>query len=111
MSTVSRLTATSTWSTIAATSWPRKQLEPPSTWDDYLNIAKTLNGKDLNGDGTPDYGSCIAKAKAQQSYWWITSIAAPYLQSQGTAQGAFFNTTDMQPLFNNAAFKRALEVY
>jgi multiple sugar transport system substrate-binding protein len=76
-----------------------------------LEVAKTLNGKDLNGDGEPDYGSCIAKAKAQQSYWWITSVAAPYIQSQGTAQGVFFNTKDMEPLFNNEAFKRALEVY
>lgn len=86
-------------------------LEPPQTWDDYLNVAKALNGKDLNGDGEPDYGSCIAKAKAQQSYWWITSIAAPFIQSQGTSQGVFFNTTDMEPLFNNDAFKRALAIY
>jgi multiple sugar transport system substrate-binding protein len=56
-------------------------LDPPKTWDDYLNIAKTLNGTDLNDDGEPDYGSCIAKAKAQQSYWWITSVAAPFIQS------------------------------
>jgi multiple sugar transport system substrate-binding protein len=89
----------------------QEKLEPPKTWDDYLNIAKTLNGKDLNGDGKPDYGSCIAKAKAQQSYWWITSIAAPFIQSKGTSQGVFFNTKDMQPLFNNDAFKRALEIY
>jgi multiple sugar transport system substrate-binding protein len=89
----------------------QEKLEPPKTWDDYLNIAKTLNGKDLNGDGEADYGSCIAKAKAQQSYWWITSVAAPFLQSQGTSQGAFFNTADMEPLFNNDAFKRALEIY
>jgi multiple sugar transport system substrate-binding protein len=52
-------------------------LDPPKTWDDYLTVAKTLHGKDLNGDGEADYGSCIAKAKAQQSYWWITTIAAP----------------------------------
>jgi multiple sugar transport system substrate-binding protein len=89
----------------------QEKLAPPKTWDDYLNIAKTLNGKDLNGDGAPDYGSCIAKAKAQQSYWWITSIAAPFIQSKGTAQGVFFNTKDMQPLFDNEAFKRALEIY
>jgi len=86
-------------------------LEPPKTWDDYLNVAKTLNGKDLNGDGEPDYGSCISKAPAQQSYWWIWSIAAPYIQSQGNTQGAFFNTKDMTPLVNNDGFKRALEVY
>jgi ABC-type glycerol-3-phosphate transport system substrate-binding protein len=40
----------------------QEKLAAPKTWDDYLNIAKTLNGKDLNGDGKPDYGSCIAKA-------------------------------------------------
>jgi len=86
-------------------------LEPPKTWDDYLNVAKTLNGTDLNGDGEADYGSCISKAPAKQAYWWIWSIAAPYIQSQGNTQGAFFNTTDMTPLVNNDAFKRALEVY
>lgn len=86
-------------------------LEPPKTWDDYLAVAKALNGKDLNGDGTPDYGSCISKAPAQQAYWWIWSIAAPYIQSKGTSQGMFFNTKDMTPLVNNEAFKRALEVY
>ena len=46
-------------------------LEPPRTWDDYLAIAQTFHGQDLNGDGEADYGSCIAKARAQQSYWWI----------------------------------------
>src|ERR1041384_3181562 len=86
-------------------------LEPPKTWDDYLAVAKALNGKDLNGDGEPDYGSCISKAPAQQSYWWIWSIAAPYIQSKGSSQGPFFNTKDMTPLVNNDAFKRALEVY
>jgi len=86
-------------------------LEPPKTWDDYLAVAKALNGKDLNGDGEADYGSCISKAPAQQSYWWIWSIAAPYIQSQGNTQGTFFNTKDMTPLVNNDGFKRALEVY
>jgi multiple sugar transport system substrate-binding protein len=40
------------------------------------------------------------------------SIAAGMLQSQGTAQGAFFDTKDMTPLFGpNEAFKKALETY
>jgi len=83
----------------------------PKTWDDYLATAKEFNGKDLNGDGTPDYGSCIAKKKGQQSYWWIISIAAGLIQAKGTGEGVFFNTSDMSPLFNNAAFKKALETY
>ena len=52
-------------------------LEPPKTWDDYLEAAATFDGQDLNGDGEPDYGSCISKARAQQAYWWIYTIAAP----------------------------------
>lgn len=86
-------------------------LQPPVTWDDYLAIAKKYNGQDLNGDGKPDYGSCLFKKKAAQSFWTIYDFAAPMIQSQGTGQGTFFNTENMQPLVNNAAFKKALETY
>lgn len=89
----------------------REGLEPPKTWDEYLNIAKTFNGQDLNEDGEPDYGSCIAKARNQQSYWFIWSIAGAYLQTQGTSQGAFFDTDTFKPLVNNAAFAKALDIY
>ena len=84
---------------------------PPKTWDDYLSVAAQFNGKDLNGDGTPDYGSCIAKKKGQQSYWWIISVAGGLLQAKGTGEGAFFDTTNMNPLFNNEAFAKALDTY
>ena len=86
-------------------------LEPPKTWDDYLAVAKAANGVDMNGDGEGDYGSCIAKARAQQSYWWILSVAAPYLQSQGTSQGIFFDNDTLVPLTDNEGFIRALEIY
>jgi len=84
---------------------------PPKTWDEYLTIAAAQNGKDLNGDGTPDYGSCIAKKKGQQSFWWIISVAGGLLQAKGTGEGAFFDTTNMNPLWNNDAVKLALETY
>ena len=51
-------------------------LQPPKTWDDYLAIAKAANGKDMNGDGKPDFGSCIAKKRNAQSYWFITRSPA-----------------------------------
>ncbi len=86
-------------------------LTPPQTWDDYLDIAKRLHGKDMNGDGKPDYGSCIAKKRNAQSYWMVTSVAAGFIQSQGTGQGAFFDTETMKPLVNNEAFAEALNVY
>ena len=86
-------------------------LEAPRTWDDYLAFAEAAHGKDLNGDGEADYGSCMAKKRNAQSYWMITSVASAFLQSKGTSQGAFFSADDMSPLYNNAAFAKALEVY
>ena len=89
----------------------KDNLKPPATWDDYIAIAKKYQGQDLNADGQPDYGSCIAQKKGAQSYWWIISIAAGLLQGTGTNEGAFFNTKDMQPLTNNEAFAKALDMY
>ena len=87
-------------------------LKPPATWDDYITIAQKYNGQDLNGDGQPDYGSCIAKKKGAQSYWWIISVAAGLLQGKGTNDGAFFDTTNMNPLFGpNEATTKALQLY
>src|SRR5947209_20225785 len=86
-------------------------LKPPETWDDYLTIAKKYQGQDLNGDGTPDYGSCISMKRNAQAYWFIMSVAGSFLQSKGTGQGAFFDTTNMNPLTNNAAFAKALDTY
>ena len=89
----------------------RDGLQPPETWQDYISIAKHFQGKDLNGDGKADYGSCLAMKRSAQSYWMYISIAAAYLQSQGTKQGTFFSTDNMQPLMNNAGAAAALDVY
>jgi multiple sugar transport system substrate-binding protein len=86
-------------------------VKPPETWQDYIDIAKRYQGKDLNGDGKADYGSCLAMKRSAQSYWAWISIASAYIQSQGTKQGAFFNTDNMQPLTNNPAAAAALDVY
>jgi multiple sugar transport system substrate-binding protein len=90
----------------------KDSVKPPETWDDFINIAKQYQGKDLNGDGRPDYGACIALKRSAQSYWFFISVAGAYLQSKGTQQGAFFNTANMQPLFGpNEAMNKALDVY
>src|SRR5213592_585686 len=86
-------------------------VKPPETWQDYISIAQRYQGKDLNGDGKADYGSCLAMKRSAQSYWAWISIAAAYLQSKGTKQGAFFNTDNMQPLTNNPGAAAALDVY
>ncbi|MEM7024224.1 MAG: extracellular solute-binding protein [Pseudomonadota bacterium] len=86
-------------------------LEPPRTWDEYLEVAAAAHGKDMNGDGEPDFGSCMFKKRNAQSFYAIMSIAAPFMQSQGTGQGIFFNTEDMTPMVNNEAWAAALEFF
>jgi len=86
-------------------------LSGPETWDDYVAFAEAAHGRDLNGDGEPDYGSCIAKKRNAQSYWMISSIASAYLQAKGTSEGAFFDPRDMRPLINNEGFAAALGIY
>jgi multiple sugar transport system substrate-binding protein len=87
-------------------------MKPPKTWDDYLAIAKAAHGKDLNGDGKPDFGSCISKKRNAQAYWFITHIAAPYIQAKGTSEGVFFSTDEnFTPLVDNEGFRKALEFY
>lgn len=86
-------------------------LEPPNTWDEYLDIASKIHGQDMNGDGEPDYGSCIFKKRNAQSYFVIQSVAASMVQSKGTAEGIYFDPETMAPKINNAAWKRAFELY
>jgi multiple sugar transport system substrate-binding protein len=85
--------------------------DPPQTWEEYVELAAEFHGQDLNGDGDPDYGSCISKKRGAQAYWFITDFAASMIQSQGTSQGAFFDTETMEPLVKNEAFARALDLY
>ena len=86
-------------------------IKPPRTWEEYNAAAKATHGKDLNGDGEPDYGSCIFKKRNAQSYFAIMSVAAAYSQTHGTGQGFFFDPDTMKPLINNEAWIEALNVY
>jgi len=86
-------------------------LEPPRTWEEYLEVAAAIHGKDMNGDGEADYGSCIFKKRNAQSYFAVQSMAASRVQSKGTAEGLYFDGDTMAPKINNAAWKKAFEIY
>ena len=62
-------------------------------------VAEKFQGKDLNGDGEPDYGSCIAKKKGAQSYWWIISVAGGLLQARAPTRARSSTPPNMNPLF------------
>ncbi len=86
-------------------------LQPPKTWTEYLDVASKIHNQDMNGDGTPDYGSCIFKKRNAQSYFAIQTMAASFVQTQGTAQGFHFDNATMKPIINNEAWKKAFELY
>ena len=86
-------------------------LKPPKTWEDYIDLASKIHGQDMNGDGVADYGSCIFKKRNAQSYFAIQTIAAPIVQTMGTAQGFHFDNTTMKPMFSNDGWKKAFELY
>jgi multiple sugar transport system substrate-binding protein len=86
-------------------------LQPPKTWEEYIDVASKIHGQDMNGDGQADYGSCIFKKRNAQSYFAIQTVAAPFVQTQGTAQGFHFDAATMKPVVNNEAWKKAFELY
>jgi multiple sugar transport system substrate-binding protein len=86
-------------------------LKPPKTWDEYLENAKAANGKDHNGDGKPDYGSCMFKKRNAQSYFAVMTFAAGFVQTKGTGQGIFFDPETMKPKVNNEAWAEAFRIY
>jgi len=86
-------------------------LEPPRTWEDYLEVAAAIHGQDMNGDGEADYGSCIFKKRNAQSYFAVQSMAASRVQSKGTAEGIYFDAGTMEPKIDNAAWRRAFEIF
>ena len=86
-------------------------LQPPKTWEDYIDVASKIHGSDMNGDGEGDFGSCIFKKRNAQSYFAIQTFAAPIVQTKGTGQGFHFNNATMKPIINNAGWKKAFELY
>ena len=86
-------------------------LPTPRSWDDVALILDYYEGKDIDGDGVPDYGNCFSTAEndiADKMFW---AIASSFLQTRGTSQGTFFDPETMDPISNSIEFIHVLEVY
>merc|ERR1711937_856974 len=57
----------------------RYGLEPPETWQEWIEVSKQLHGKDLNEDGEPDAGSCVVTQT--NGFWapYFFAFIAPFL--------------------------------
>ena len=83
---------------------------PPRTLEEYVRTSKDLNGTDLNGDGVPDYGTCIPQAgdgSSELFYAWT----AQTLQYRGTSQGSLLDTETLTPLLQNPVVQEAIKLW
>ncbi|GMH38948.1 hypothetical protein BSKO_06846 [Bryopsis sp. KO-2023] len=85
-------------------------LKLPTTWEQVLEMAERFNGTDMNDDGVKDFGICLDRRAGVEEFW-IKSLMAPYLQSEGTGQGMLLDPNGLRPLVNNIAMAWVLELY
>ncbi|KAJ9518170.1 hypothetical protein QJQ45_010063 [Haematococcus lacustris] len=86
-------------------------LSPPSTWDEFLTIARAMNGSDFNADGVPDYSICWQVINCLEDTVVFSQLLTPMVQALGTKSGWMFDPVTMTPLVNNEAMLKALSLY
>eukprot|EP00756_Hemistasia_phaeocysticola_P028128 Hpha_TRINITY_DN16160_c0_g2::TRINITY_DN16160_c0_g2_i1::g.3154::m.3154 len=85
----------------------------PNTWEEFADFIEYWHGKDLNGDGIPDFGICsLNGAGPGGPQAMLMAIAATKLQYLGANTGIWFDTEnpDAVPLFENPGFLEAAEL-
>jgi multiple sugar transport system substrate-binding protein len=87
-------------------------LAEPTSWTQYLDIAKFFNGKEVEtaGEKAEIYGVLEAQRRNAQSYWVFLSHAAGYGKIPDNPC-FFFSCDDMTPQVNNPGWVRALAEY
>jgi len=60
------------------------QLPLPGSWPEFNYIAKYYHTHDLNSDGKPDYGVCIAWADPAVALDYFFAVFASYAQTNST---------------------------
>lgn len=75
-------------------------LQPPRTWDEYTEVAKTVHGKTFNGQEL--YGSCVSRIAGDHAMYWSHLLLSTITQTGGTSTGSLFDTNDMTPLTGEA---------
>ncbi|KAJ9533873.1 hypothetical protein QJQ45_026962 [Haematococcus lacustris] len=86
-------------------------LSAPSTWDEFVTIARALNGSDFNADGVPDHSICWQIINCLEDTVVFSQLLTPMTQALGTKSGWLFDPETMDPLVNNEAMLQALSMY
>jgi multiple sugar transport system substrate-binding protein len=84
-------------------------LEVPRTWDEFREVAEYFNGKDLNGDGTPDHGVSLHLKVGEQGMFHFMSFSAPFVIGPANPRLYWFDPQTMKPLVDSPGHVRALK--
>ncbi|MBV8075294.1 MAG: extracellular solute-binding protein [Planctomycetaceae bacterium] len=83
--------------------------EPPATWDRFDALARFFQGRDWNGDGSPDFGVALALGPDAEGLGEATFLARAASLGQHRDQYSFlFDADTMAPRIDSPPFVEAL---
>ena len=85
------------------------ELGVPQTWDQFRDVAEYFDGKDLNGDGTPDDGLTLHLKVGGQGMFHFMSFSAPFVIGPDNPKLYWFDPETMDPLMASPGHLRAME--
>jgi multiple sugar transport system substrate-binding protein len=84
-------------------------LKVPDTIQEFRDVAEYFNGKDLNGDGTPDNGLTMHLKVGGQGMFHFMSFSAPFVIGPDNPKLYWFDPETMEPLMDSPGHQRAME--
>ena len=83
-----------------------KPLAPPTTWDDFMNVARFF------GDGKHGiHGVAEAYRHGGQAFWYYMSNCVAWCTVPGEKGGLFFDPATLKPLINDPGHVEGLKNY
>ncbi|MFN3334885.1 MAG: ABC transporter substrate-binding protein, partial [Caldilinea sp.] len=76
-------------------------LKVPDTMQEFRDAAEYFDGKDLNGDGTPDDGLTMHLKVGGQGMFHFMSFAAPFVIGPDNPKLFWFDPETMEPLMDS----------
>lgn len=93
---------------------------PPQTWEEVYEVCDFFNGKDWNGDGTPDYGIAMHLKVGGQGHFHYMAFSAPYTVAPAPGDDPtrvtryhnlyWFDPETMEPLIDSPGHLEALKM-
>ena len=84
-------------------------LKVPDTWAEFRDVAEYFDGKDLNGDGTPDDGLTMHLKVGGQGMFHFMSFAAPFVIGPDNPNLFWFDPETMDAIMDSPGHQRAME--